>query len=130
MPKHTLAQTKYYEKLKDPRWQKKRLEIMKRDKFMCQYCGDTKETLNIHHKKYFQNIEPWECDDRYLITVCESCHNGLSRKEWHIAEIETPSIKAREYFGWLAESHNPIKVKLIEKLLIVYSKEKLENHNG
>ena len=30
----------YSEKLKDPRWQKKRLEILERDNFRCQYCGD------------------------------------------------------------------------------------------
>ena len=30
----------YSEQLKSPKWQKKRLEIMQRDKFTCQLCGD------------------------------------------------------------------------------------------
>lgn len=42
----------YSEKLKDPRWQKKRLEILNRDEFACRFCGDNKSTLNVHHISY------------------------------------------------------------------------------
>lgn len=62
----------YYESLKDPRWQKRRLEIMQRDGFKCQLCGNDKKTLNVHHLKY--NGEPWEAEDKHLITLCEPCH--------------------------------------------------------
>lgn len=62
----------YSEKLKDPRWQKKRLKILERDDFMCKFCGDTKSTLNVHHISYFKN--PWDVEDKFLITLCESCH--------------------------------------------------------
>lgn len=62
----------YSEKLKDPRWQKKRLQIMDRDGFTCQCCGDKETTLNIHHKKY--NGDPWEASENDLMTVCEDCH--------------------------------------------------------
>jgi 5-methylcytosine-specific restriction endonuclease McrA len=34
----------YGDKLKDPRWQKRRLEIFKRDEWTCQQCGDTETT--------------------------------------------------------------------------------------
>ncbi len=40
---------KYSEKLKDPRWQKKRLEIFQRDEFHCQQCGDGENTLCVHY---------------------------------------------------------------------------------
>jgi hypothetical protein len=62
----------YADKLKDPRWQKKRLEIMSRDNFKCQMCGDEKETLHVHHQKY--SGDPWEADDDHLITLCHHCH--------------------------------------------------------
>lgn len=62
----------YAEKLKDPRWQKKRLEVLNRDKWMCKSCGDTSSTLHVHHQKY--SGDPWEIDARYLITLCEQCH--------------------------------------------------------
>jgi 5-methylcytosine-specific restriction endonuclease McrA len=47
----------YSEKLKDPRWQKKRLEILSGDDFTYQYCGNTEETLHVHH--YVYTGEPW-----------------------------------------------------------------------
>ncbi len=68
----------YAEKLKDPRWQKKRLKILERDEFACQHCGDTKTTLNIHHIAY-QESDPWETEDRLLITLCEVCHEEEQR---------------------------------------------------
>lgn len=64
----------YLEKLKDPRWQKKRLKIFERDDFTCQFCGSKNKTLNIHHLSYKNGIEPWEYDDDLLITLCEQCH--------------------------------------------------------
>jgi len=65
-------QIPYSEKLKDPRWQKKRLEILSQNNFTCQYCGNTKETLHVHH--YIYTGEPWEVKDGDATTLCESCH--------------------------------------------------------
>lgn len=64
----------YAEKLKDPRWQKKRLDIMQRDNFTCQICSDTKTSLQVHHKKYINGNNPWDCPNEDLITLCEFCH--------------------------------------------------------
>jgi hypothetical protein len=62
----------YAEKLKDPRWQKKRLVILERAGWACQVCGDKETTLHVHHLKYGK--EPWEIEDKYLECLCESCH--------------------------------------------------------
>jgi 5-methylcytosine-specific restriction endonuclease McrA len=62
----------YSEKLRDPRWQKKRLEILNRDEFTCTICGDDKSTLHVHHNAYAG--EPWEADNNLLTTLCENCH--------------------------------------------------------
>lgn len=70
----------YYEKLKDPRWQKKRLQILERDEFTCQFCGDKETTLHIHHK-YYEEVEPWEHDDSALITLCKDCHEKESKNK-------------------------------------------------
>jgi hypothetical protein len=64
----------YKEKLRDPRWQRKRLEILSRDDFKCRLCGLGVETLHVHHKYYDKGKEPWDYDERALITLCESCH--------------------------------------------------------
>ena len=67
---------KYSEKLKDPRWQKKRLEILERDNWSCQRCGDDESMLVVHHKRYFPKKEPWEYENNILITLCEDCHES------------------------------------------------------
>lgn len=64
----------YAEKLKDPRWQKKRLEVLQRDNFTCVYCGDTETTLHVHHPYYKKGASPWEYDHMDLMTLCEDCH--------------------------------------------------------
>lgn len=67
-----LKKMTYAEKLRDPRWQKKRLIILKRDNFKCVYCKDVKTTLHVHHENYKNN--PWDSDNEDLKTVCEHCH--------------------------------------------------------
>lgn len=67
----------YAEKLKDPRWQRKRLDILNRDDFTCRCCSDKTEELHVHHIKY--NSNPWEADDEDLITVCKKCHTEIEK---------------------------------------------------
>lgn len=64
----------YKEKLLDPRWQKKRLEILERDNWTCGHCGDTETTLHVHHFYYEKGKDPWEIDDYGLMAVCADCH--------------------------------------------------------
>lgn len=72
----------YKTKLKDPLWQKKRLNILKRDEFMCQMCFDSSTTLHVHHK-YYNSCNPWDIPDTALVTLCETCHEeeGLAIKD-------------------------------------------------
>jgi len=65
----------YSEKLKDPRWQKKRLEILERDGWACQECGAKDKTLFVHHGYYETGKEPWEYENETLHSLCEPCHN-------------------------------------------------------
>lgn len=68
----------YSEKLQDPRWQKKRLDILNRDNWSCIYCGDNGSTLHVHHKVY--SGEPWEAANDNLETCCKYCHATI---EYH-----------------------------------------------
>lgn len=74
--------SEYYAKLKDPRWQKKRLEILSRDTFTCRLCDDSENTLHVHHIRYEKGADPWDYPDDCLVTLCESCHEEL-----HIVKI-------------------------------------------
>lgn len=63
----------YLEKLKDPRWQKKRLGIFNREGFKCQSCRSATLTLHVHHLVYSKG-EPWDAPDEDLECLCEWCH--------------------------------------------------------
>jgi hypothetical protein len=69
---------KYSDKLKDPRWQKKRLEILQRDNWECQRCEDKKSTLHVHHRRYIPGRDPWDYPEETLVTLCEDCHEEES----------------------------------------------------
>lgn len=64
----------YAEKLKHPKWQRKRLEILSRDNFKCRLCGDEETELHVHHKEYHNGCEPWEYENSLLVTLCKHCH--------------------------------------------------------
>lgn len=68
--------SKYWEKLKDGRWQQKRLRILERDKFKCLLCSATND-LHIHHSYYQTGLDPWEYEDRTLWTLCGECHRKI-----------------------------------------------------
>lgn len=67
-----MAKQTYNEKLQHPKWQIKRLEIIKRDGGKCLLCGDTETMLQIHHLKY--TGEPWDAPNEDLVTLCKHCH--------------------------------------------------------
>lgn len=71
----------YAEKLKDPRWQKKRLEVMQQAGFECEECGDKESTLNVHHGMYQKGREPWEYPDGSFSCLCDECHKSRHEAE-------------------------------------------------
>ena len=70
----------YVELLKSPKWQKKRLQIMRRDKWRCVQCGWDEDQLHVHHKYYLKDKKPWEYPNDALITLCEGCHRWKKEK--------------------------------------------------
>lgn len=77
----------YQEKLKDPRWQKKRLEILTRDGWRCTHCYREDRPLHVHHPFYIKNKDPWEYSNPFLFTLCEDCHNDPRIHEELLARI-------------------------------------------
>lgn len=78
----------YWLKLQDPRWQKKRLEIMQRDGFKCQECGTTDEKLHVHHQYYVGRRDPWQYPNSCLQTLCETCHAFKDVQWWNLCKEE------------------------------------------
>lgn len=59
---------------------------MARANFACEECGDTRTTLNVHHKLYRAGAEPWDYTDDELGCWCENCHEAH-----HVEERIGPS---------------------------------------
>jgi hypothetical protein len=107
----------YSEKLKDPRWQKKRLHIFERDRWTCVFCGGSDESLNVHHLCYFPRTEPWEYDEIFLMTLCEPCHesraveDGTIRNSYLLRALLLDSKKSLE--DLMEDSFNaPLSLRL------------------
>ncbi len=81
----------YKEKLKDPRWQKKRLEVFQRDDFRCQLCWDNRSTLHVHHKYYKRGQSPWDYKMKAFLTLCEKCHLKLHPKKAYFSRAKAPN---------------------------------------
>ena len=67
----------YAEKLKDPRWQRIRLLVFQRDGFKCRICGNSAMELHAHHTIYDRELEPWEGNPDWIITLCTACHSNI-----------------------------------------------------
>lgn len=72
--------TEYNDLLKAAQWLAKRKVILSRDNNTCRWCGKT-HGLQVHHKQYHiikgsdEFIPPWEYQNKYLITLCDTCHS-------------------------------------------------------
>jgi hypothetical protein len=71
----------YAEKLKDPRWQRKRLQILERENFTCEQCEDKTKTLHVHHYYYVKGRDPWDYPDFALAVLCEECHEIAGNRQ-------------------------------------------------
>lgn len=69
-----MARLAYLKLLKNPKWQKKRLEILQSRKWECEACGATEECLHVHHNKYVYSRMPWDYEDSDFVVLCEHCH--------------------------------------------------------
>lgn len=90
----------YSEKLKDPRWQKKRLEILSSEDWSCALCLSKNKTLHVHHKYYTPNTDPWDYDDSCYVILCEDCHKeeheALKTLEKHLLNCVRRQFMASE----------------------------------
>src|SRR5690348_3148284 len=64
----------YYDLLRHPNWQRKRLEVLSRSRFQCEDCGAADKTLNVHHSYYERGLKPWDYPVESLHCLCEDCH--------------------------------------------------------
>ena len=69
----------YFEQLKHPNWQRRRLDMLNEANFECSDCGSKETTLHVHHKQYFKGRMAWEYSNEELVVLCEGCHKSEHR---------------------------------------------------
>lgn len=87
-------QKSYSEKLRDPRWQKKRLEVLEAAEWKCHSCGKKDKELHVHHPYYLKNTDPW--DHPWLVALCKDCHEQITEAGNEICQAISvlPSVQA------------------------------------
>lgn len=126
---------------RDPRWQKKRLEVLERAEWCCQTCGESELELQVHHGYYEGSKKPWEYEPWSLFALCDKCHEEADWARRQIKSAGLPPIQLQLALGqlmeiatmghadeclWLATQIN----KLTEKLANDDWKEPSETHNS
>lgn len=93
----------YAEKLKDPRWQRRRLEVMERAQFKCDRCASAEKSLHVHHRYYRKGAAPWEYCDETLECLCETCHETETSRVAQLQELmaKTRCITTDEVLGFV-----------------------------
>lgn len=96
----------YLEKLKDKRWQQKRLLVLDRDKWTCTECVTPSNSLHVHHKRYAKSGNPWDATDEDLCTLCERCHEteeALKKRNVDVyAFAKSANITCTAVMRWIA----------------------------
>lgn len=87
----------YADKLKDPRWQRKRLEVFRAADWKCEYCGDGANTLHVHHLKY--TGEPWEAPMEDLECLCKTHHDQRTDSDFVICFAEVRASAVAEFYA-------------------------------
>jgi len=67
----------YQAQLKQPEWQRRRMEMLERADCRCQHCDTRDESLEIHHHHYVPSRFAWEYTDDELMVLCKSCHQEI-----------------------------------------------------
>lgn len=90
----------YSRKLSSPKWQKKRLKVLERDKWVCKKCGDDETELHVHHLEYHKN--PWDTPINRLITLCAHCHELIEgcKEEEDFKDFDFKDISIYKSNNW------------------------------
>jgi hypothetical protein len=86
----------YYDLLKHPKWQEKRLQVFERAGFECEHCGEKEITLHVHHSYYTPGLKPWEYPLESLHCFCQRCHDEVRKQriafDQQVGKIGYPEI--------------------------------------
>lgn len=93
----------YSDQLKDPRWQRMRLQVLDLHRWQCDTCDRDNKTLEVHHKFYclepngnfLRKAAPWDYTFDDFRVLCDDCHE----------QTEIALMELRRVFGGLDYFH-------------------------
>ena len=106
----TIKQHIYSQKLQDVNWQKKKNEIQIRDQFTCQKCGDKENMVDVHHRHYLKDRDPWDYPNQLLVLLCRKCH----QEEEDCKEVVNEMLPSLHYWGYFNTDIRDIINNLIQ----------------
>ena len=106
MARRTKGQREYMARLQEPRWQRKRLQVLERAGWRCAGCGTGEVNLQVHHGYYERGLMPWEYPDESLYCVCDDCHERAEKRK----------AEAYRELGLIAPWHQEHAVSLLREL--------------
>ena len=92
----------WYEYMQSPEWQRLRNEALRRDKYVCQLCGEGKN-LHVHHVSYEHVGTARELDD--VVCLCARCHD-----EVHAAHGDEAGKRYRQAIDVPVSHDKPLRV--------------------
>lgn len=107
----------YAQKLRDPRWQKRRLEVLQKAEFRCESCGTGTMELHVHRPVYRKGFEPW--DYKFLVCLCSDCHEKaeFAREEACCAIGRMQASEAVKLFHAINEAVDGVEDSPASKVL-------------
>lgn len=74
--KNHSGESGYKKLLRDPRWQKRRLEVLNAANWKCEDAGCQRNDslLEVHHCYYIWGRDPWDYPRDCFIALCGGCH--------------------------------------------------------
>ena len=73
----------YQRLLRNPLWQKRRLDVLNAANWRCQDagCSNSEVPLEIHHCYYLYGKKPWDYPSDAFLALCEQCHEKRQQLE-------------------------------------------------
>jgi len=75
---------------KSTMWKKKRIQILKRDGYMCQECkryGRSVDATTVHHIKHVDEFPELAYQSNNLVSLCSACHNKMHPEKFKKTNI-------------------------------------------
>ena len=73
---------------------------MDRDEFACRFCGDSVNTLHVHHLLYLPEKNPW-------VTLCSKCHSDeeklKNQDKFLLGNLMLAGISRRDMYSLASE---------------------------